>query len=141
MLRRLDNLQPWGALLLRLALGTTMAFYGYQKLSPPGGWTHGAALGGMRHFAHYVATLHLPAWLGYVSVLTEFLGGLLLIAGLLTRFAALMIAGNMLVAYFAVNIHERYTDQQLTLVLFATACMLVFYGPGALAADYRAGIE
>jgi putative oxidoreductase len=122
MLRRLDNLQPWGALLLRLALGTTMAFYGYQKLSPPGGWTHGAAL-------------------GYVSVLTEFLGGLLLIAGLLTRFAALMIAGNMLVAYFAVNIHERYTDQQLTLVLFATACMLVFYGPGALAADYRAGIE
>ena len=51
MTRWLNNLQPFGALLMRLALGISMAVHGYLKVIP-----HGA----LNHYAHYIASLHIP---------------------------------------------------------------------------------
>ena len=88
MSKWLNSLQPWGALLLRLVLGTPLVMHGYQKAVP-----HGA----LAHFCHYVATLGLPYWLGYVSAFTELIGGALLILGLLTRLCAFFATINLLV--------------------------------------------
>jgi putative oxidoreductase len=126
MTKWLDSLQPWGALLMRLVLGTSMIVHGYSKVVP-----HGA----LNHFAHKVVALGLPQWLGYVSALTEFVGGMLLVIGLLTRFAAAMIAINMLVAFFTVGIHQGFGIYNYILALAAMAIMLVFYGAGIVAVD------
>src|SRR5271156_6627878 len=104
MSRWLSGLQPFGALCMRLVLGVAMFVHGWSKVAP---LSHDL-LSGIDHFAHYVTTLGLPHWLGYISALTEFLGGILLVFGLFTRFAAFMVAGNMLVALLFVNIHQGY---------------------------------
>ena len=130
MTKWLNSLQPLGALLLRLALGLSMTVHGYQKVVP-----HGA----LHHFAHYVATLGLPYWLGYVSAFTEFIGGMLLIVGLFTRLAASFIATNMIVAFATVGIHRGFGIYNYILALAVIAIMLVFYGAGAFALDRKTG--
>ncbi len=132
MTKWLNSLQPWGALLLRLVLGYSMARHGYDKVIP-----HGA----LKHFAHYVTTLGFPLWLGYVSAFTEFVGGIFLIVGLLTRLAAFMIAINMLVALFTVGIHQGFGIYNYIAELAAIAIMLVFYGAGRLALDRKIGLS
>jgi len=132
MIRFLNKLQPWGALLIRLTLGLSMSVHGYEKVIP-----HGA----LKDFAHYIVTLHMPYWLGYVSAWTEFAGGILLILGLLTRFAAFMVAFNMFVAFFAVGIHQGFGIYNYILALAAIATMLIFCGSGALSLDRRFGIS
>jgi putative oxidoreductase len=130
MSKWLNSLQPMGALILRLALALSMTVHGYQKVVP-----HGA----LNHFAHYVLTLGLPYWLGYVSAYTEFVGGMLLAIGLLTRFAAAMIAIDMLVALFTVGIHQGFGIYNYIIALAAIAIMLVVYGAGAVALDRKIG--
>ena len=139
MRRWLDGMQPWGALLMRLVLGAAMINAGYGKVIPAHG-LHSAPLSAMDQYSGFIASLGIPRWLGYVSALTEFLGGILLVVGLLVRFAAFMITINMLVALFAVNLHKGYTGSEYTLALIALALMLLFYGAGALALDRRIGL-
>jgi putative oxidoreductase len=130
MSKWLNSLQPLGALILRLALGLSMTVHGYQKVVP-----HGA----LNHYAHYIVTLGIPYWLGYVSAFTEFVGGMLLVIGLLTRFAAALVAINMLVALFAVGIHQGFGIYNYIIALVAIAIMLVSYGAGAMALDRKIG--
>jgi putative oxidoreductase len=130
MTKWLNSLQPWGALLMRLALGLSMAVHGYEKVIP-----HGA----LNHFAHYIVTLGLPYWLGYVSAYTEFAGGILLILGLLTRLVSALVAINMLTAFFLVGIHQGFGIYNYILALAALGIMLLFYGAGAMALDRKVG--
>jgi putative oxidoreductase len=141
MIRSLTKLQPWALTLMRLALGVTMVVHGWEKLIPAGGLHRSHPLAGIEAFNHFVATLGLPYWLGYVSIVTEFLGGLLLILGLLTRFWAVMICGNMLVALWTVNWHHGYEGSEYTLALITMAFMLVVAGSGAASMDRRMGIS
>src|SRR5207247_11094938 len=45
MTQSLNNLQPLGALVMRLALGVSMSVHGYEKVIP-----HGA----LNHYVHYI---------------------------------------------------------------------------------------
>src|ERR1035438_5064621 len=83
---------------MRLTLGAIMVVHGYHKV-----------FGGLHHHAQMVAGLGLPAWLGYVSAFTEFLGGLLILAGLFTRAAAFAICINLAVAIWKVHWHNGLT--------------------------------
>ena len=130
MTKWLNSLQPFGAFLMRLALGVSMAVHGYEKVIP-----HGA----LNHYAHYIGSLGIPSWLGYVSAYTEFAGGILLILGLLTRFAASLIAINLLVAFFYVGIHQGFGIYNYILALAALGLMLTFSGAGTLALDRKIG--
>lgn len=132
MSKWLNSMQPLGALLMRLALALAVTVHGYEKVIPNGA---------LHHFTHYVASLGLPYWLGYVSAFTEFVGGILLVLGLLTRLAAAMLAVNMLVAFFTVGIHQGFGVYNYILALAAIAIMLVFYGAGAFALDRRIGLS
>ena len=120
MTKWINSLQPFGALLMRLALGVSMAVHGYQKVIP-----HGA----LNHYAHYIASLHLPYWLAYVSAYTEFAGGILLILGVLTRFACLVNIPILVGAVFFVNtaLYSRPNPEVLlsVVVLLLLICFLV----------------
>jgi putative oxidoreductase len=81
----------------------------------------------------------LPYWLGYVSAYAEFIGGILLILGLLTRLSATFVAINMFFAFFLFNIHRGLGSFDYSLAFAAIAVMLLFYGGGALALDRKIG--
>jgi putative oxidoreductase len=130
MTKWLNSLQPVGALFMRLILGVSMAVHGYQKVIPAGA---------LHHHAHYVVTLGLPYWLGYISAFTELLGGAFLIIGLFTRLAAALVAINMLTAFVTVGIHQGFGIYNYILALAALAIMLLFYGAGAMALDRKIG--
>ena len=141
MIRSLNRMQPMALLLLRLVLGMSMFLHGWEKISPAGGLHRNHLLAGVEAFTRFVATLGLPYWLGYLSVAAEFLGGIMLILGFLTRFCAGAIFLNMLVALWKVNLHHGYGGSEYTLTLISMALMLVTAGSGALSVDRQLGIS
>jgi putative oxidoreductase len=141
MIRQLNRLQPWGLFILRVVLGVVMTYHGFQKLIPTGGLHRSHLLAGFESFNHYVASLGLPYWLGYVSLLTELLGGIFLILGFLTRLVAFLLTVNMLVALVMVDLRHGYTASELALALCAMATLLIFTGSGAAALDRKLGIS
>jgi len=63
----------------------------------------------------FVATMprrDLPAFLGYIAPFVEFFGGVLLVAGLATRYAALVMLLFMLFATFSSHRYWNYPEAQ-----------------------------
>src|SRR5258708_2621808 len=88
----------WLIAIVRIVLGVVFFAHGAQKTL---GWFGGAGLQStVRTFQEH---LRIPAPLALLAVAAEFLGGLGLIVGLLSRVAALGIAVLMWFALFAVH--------------------------------------
>lgn len=81
-----------GKLVLRLTLGLLMLLHGIGKI-----------VAGPESILGLMATTGLPPALGYLVYVGEVLAPLLLIVGLWTRAAALVVAGNMAVAVLLVH--------------------------------------
>ena len=126
-MRYLDRLQPLALLLMRIALGVVMVHHGSQKV-----------FGGLHHHAQFVTSLGFPAWTGYLSSFTEFVGGLLILAGLFTRAAAFAIVLNMSVALWKVHWHKGLGDGgiEFPLAIAVLAFALIFFGAGPIAIDH-----
>jgi putative oxidoreductase len=130
-LRYLDRLQPLALLVLRLVLGAVMVAHGYQKVHA-----------GVSHVVGNVAHLGLPGWLAYPLVATEFLGGMLLIGGLLTRFVSFAMLIDMSVAIWKIHLKNGLTGDggfEFPLALAAIAVTLIFFGAGPIALDHIRG--
>jgi putative oxidoreductase len=124
-----ERMRPFAAFIGRVVLGVIMFAHGWTKVIP-----HGS----LYNFAHTVAHLGLPYWLGYVAAFTEFFGGIALILGLLTPVAALAVAIEMAVAVVKVDFKYGLTGPQgyeMALSLFALALLILAGGPGYLAVD------
>ena len=127
-MRFLDRLQPLGLLALRVVLGVIMIGHGYGKVFH----------GGLARHVHFVATLGLPSWLAYLSAFTEFFGGILVIAGVLTRFVSLLMIIDMGVAIWKVHWKNGMFGKggyELPLTLATVAFALMFFGAGPIAID------
>ncbi|MFD2166126.1 DoxX family protein [Thalassotalea euphylliae] len=120
---------------LRLIAGIIFAAHGAQKLFA---WFGGYGLDGT---GQWMESIGLGP--GYLMALmagsAEFFGGLLLIAGLLTRPAALVLAFTMIVAIFSVHFENGLfmsnNGYEFGLALFAMSVALLFQGGGRLAID------
>ncbi|MBI3912330.1 MAG: DoxX family protein [Armatimonadetes bacterium] len=132
-----------GFLFLRLALGTIFVAHGAQKLF---GWFGGP--GYTATVQRFSTGLGIPPWLSVLVILTEFVGGILVILGVFTRLAAFALAVEMLVA--GALVHARYGfflnwenrpgvghGVEMNLALLGMALLLLCAGPGqwALAGD------
>lgn len=122
-----------GLLLLRLALGLTMAAHGSQKLF---GWFGGGGIDGTGRF---FTMSGYPAGdaMAVVAGLTETLGGLALAVGLLTPLAAAALVGVMVNA-LAVTWGGGFfapKGSEYEWLLTAAAAALALTGPGRYAAD------
>ncbi|HET9409381.1 MAG TPA: DoxX family protein [Candidatus Sulfotelmatobacter sp.] len=127
-MRYLDRLQPLALLIVRLTLGIIMVVHGYHKV-----------FGGLHHHVQFVSSLGLPGWTAYLSAFTEFLGGLLVLAGLFTRPAALAICINLGVAIWRVHWHNGLTGDggfEFPLAVATLAIALVFFGAGPISMDH-----
>jgi putative oxidoreductase len=128
----LNRLHPLGLLVLRLALGAVMIAHGYQKI-----------FGGMPQFMQMLQHMGIPAWMGYLTVAAEFGGGILLVAGFLTRLAALAIFIDMVVAIIKVHLHNGLFSKsggfEFPMVCAAIAFSLIWSGAGPIAIDWLWG--
>jgi putative oxidoreductase len=127
VLRSLDRLQPLALLVLRVVLGAVMIGHGYGKV-----------FGGLSHFAQFIGSLGLPSWLAYVSAVTEFFGGILIIAGLLTRCVSLAILIDLAVVIWKVHWKRGFMGAggyEFPLAVAAIAFALIFFGGGPIAFD------
>ena len=84
-----------GLLLLRLLLGVVFFAHGAQKVL---GWFGGYGLSPTVQF--FEQTWGIPPFLTYLAAFTEFLGGIALVLGFLSRIFSLGLVIKMLVAIF-----------------------------------------
>lgn len=126
----------WDAALLlgRLALGVVFLAHGYQKLFVMG-------VGNVGSFFEQVG-IPAPLFFAWVVSLVEFFGGIAVILGVLTRWAALGLAVILIVAIFTVKLRVGLiapqgmgTGYELDLALLGLALMLLLAGPGRLSLE------
>jgi putative oxidoreductase len=124
-----DSLRPIGLLLLRIALGVIFLSHGYPKL---------AHLRGGAQMQSFFVEHGLPGSFLYVSGVLETFGGGLLLLGLFTRAAAVLLGLEMCVAIWKVHSGHGYLavhDYEFPLTL-ATACFaLATIGAGLISLD------
>ncbi|ARF59433.1 DoxX family membrane protein [Streptomyces gilvosporeus] len=122
-----------GLLLLRIVLGLTMAGHGAQKLF---GWFGGGGLDGTGQF-FTMSGYPSGRSMALVAGLSETLGGLGLVIGLLTPLAGAAVVGTMINA-LAVKWGGGFfapKGVEYELLLTAGAAALALTGPGRYAAD------
>jgi putative oxidoreductase len=129
------------ALILRIAAGLIFL---------PHGWSKVTGEGGAASFAASVAeNYNVPFFLGYIAAYAELAGAALLMAGLLTRLDALLLAGTMFVAVFIVQLPDALYEVppgsiklfvvlrgiELPLAMLAICVALALIGGGRLSLD------
>jgi putative oxidoreductase len=125
----LNSLQPAGLLVLRIALGIIFVSHGYPKL---------AHLRGGAQMQGFFVEHGLPGYFLYIAGVIETFGGGLLLLGLFTRPAALLLAIEMCVAIWKVHSAHGYlavNDYQFPLALAAGCFALATVGAGMIAVD------
>ena len=130
----------WVITIVRIVLGVVFFAHGAQKAL---GWFGGAGL--QSTVSVFREQLRIPAPLALLSVAAEFLGGLGLIVGLLSRIAALGIAVVMIVALVAVHgkfgfFMNWYGEKQghgieYHILVLALAVAVIIKGGGAFSLD------
>lgn len=127
---RIDGRKDGGIALLRVAIGGVFVAHGLQKL----------AVFGLSGVAGMLGQLGVPfPTLSAIAVTgAELLGGLALVAGLFTRWAALPLAFSMAVAAVTVHLKDGFflpNGVEYVFTLFLTSIALVLTGSGSFSID------
>ena len=141
MFRKLmSTTDDFAVTILRLSLGVVFFAHGAQKAL---GWFGGFGFNGTMGF--FTQTLHIPAPFAALAIAAEFLGGLGLLVGLLSRIAAFGIACNMVVAVAVIHIHfgffanwfgnQKGEGFEFHILAVAGAIVIMIKGAGALSLD------
>jgi putative oxidoreductase len=114
-----------GLLFLRIVAGSALVLHGLPKIKNPFGWMG--------------ETSTMPGWLQALAALSEFAGGMALVAGLLTPLAALGILCTLAVAVYK---HMAKGDPfvgrggyETALIYVAIAVLMLTAGPGRFSVD------
>jgi putative oxidoreductase len=126
--------------ILRLVLGIVFFAHGAQKAL---GWFGGYGFNGTMGF--FTQQLGIPAPFAFLAIMAEFLGGLGLIVGFLSRIAAFGIFCNMLVAVCILHRHfglfmnwagnQKGEGYEFHLLAMAMTVAVMIAGAGALSVD------
>jgi putative oxidoreductase len=129
----------WTLTILRLAAGIMIFPHGLQKTF---GWFGGA--GFSAQMAGFERS-HIPAVFAFLAIMAEFLGGLGLIFGALTRIAAFGLACDMIVGVYLVHWHNGFFMNwsghqkgegfEFHILAVAIAIVLMARGGGAASVD------
>ena len=125
-----SGLQSCGLAALRIVVGVIFLMHGGQKFGM-----------GFHNVAGFLGSLGipLPTLAAIVLTLAESFGGIALILGLLTRYAAALLAIDILVALITFHIKNGFFAQsggvEFPLLLLVANINLVLAGAGALGVD------
>lgn len=118
-----------GITILRVVVGIVFLMHGWQKLFV----LHFAGVAG------FLGQLGVPAAsvMAVVITLVEFLGGIALILGLFTRWAAWLLAIDMVFAILLVHFKKGFflPGVEFALTLLAANIALALNGPGSASID------
>jgi putative oxidoreductase len=124
----LDKLRPVALLLLRFGFGVVFIYHGYPKL-----------FSRVEFYLQAFERLGLPSWLSYAAGMIELFGGLLLLVGLFTRVAALLLAVEFIFAIWKVHLAEgvlAVPEYEFALLVVSAALVLASTGAGPLSLDF-----
>lgn len=127
-MKSFDSLQPLTLLFLRAVLALIFITSGYPKLT-------GTGPIGQQLFVQH----GLPGESVYVAGVLEVFGGALLLLGMFSRAAALLLAIEMGVLIWKVHLAKGYLavhEYAYSLVLGAACLALASIGPGPFSVDY-----
>jgi len=134
MAKKNNNMGEWSLALLRVVLGVIFLYHGYLKLFVPGGFT-----GTVGFFTSL--GIPVPAYSALLVSVVEFVGGILLVLGVLSRWSAVLLLVDMLVAFFLVHLKNGFLvsngGYEFVLVLIAGLVVVLTSGPGKLSAGSR----
>ncbi len=123
----LEKLKPLALLLLRLTLGIIYIYHGYPKL-----------FGQTDRWILAFPRMGFPWYFAYIAGVLEFFGGCLLIVGLFTRIAGLLLMIEMGVAIWRVHLTKgvlAVNQYEFPLALAAAAFALAVLGAGVASVD------
>ena len=113
---------------LRASIGVIFIVHGFGKFGNPG-------------FGGWISTLGIPAEMQIPIALAEFIPGILLLIGVLTRISASLLSIVMLGAIFLVKGATSLTGDhgyEFDLILLAACLVLVVAGPGKVSISHAA---
>ncbi|MEZ4704008.1 MAG: DoxX family protein [Bdellovibrionota bacterium] len=132
-IRSIFQVQPTGTkvslvvLMVRFVAGLAFVMHGFPKIQNPMGWMGPEAT--------------VPGVFQFLAALSEFIGGMFWMVGLLTPLASVGIFCTMSVAiYFHAMVHGdpfvgRGASYELALVYLTISMLLYTFGPGKFSAD------
>lgn len=80
-----------------------------------------------------------PETFAWLAAIAEFGGGILLVVGLLTRPAALLVFVHFLLVIFMAHAGDGLSDRELPIIFAVTALLFLLAGPGRYSADHLIG--
>ena len=114
-----------GLLLLRIGLALVFMWHGWGKIQ------------NMEATAGFFSSLGLNMFWVWVVAWVEFLGGIALLVGLLSRLAALALAVNMFFAIYLVQWSRGWAGYEFELMLLLALLAVHLAGPGRYAITKR----
>ncbi|NMJ86852.1 MAG: DoxX family protein [Thaumarchaeota archaeon] len=115
----------FGPLPLRIIVGISFMAHGYPKLID------------ISRTQVFFSNIGLPTELAIMIGLLEFIGGLVLILGVLTRISSALLIVNMIGAILLLKISKGYVGgAELDLLLLAGATSLLITGPGRISLEW-----
>jgi len=126
--KQLSKYKDWAPVVLRIILGIAFILHGWPK------WQNIDGVIG------FFATLGLPAFFAYIVAFVELAGGIAILLGIFTRYAAALIAIVMIGATILVKSKIGFIAQgtcgaELDLSFLAIALALVILGSGKLSLE------
>jgi len=109
-------------LLIRLSLGATFIFHGWMKVSD------------IDSTITMFSTMGIGTMLTYIAAYTEFLGGIAILVGIITRFASIGLSILMIVAISIIHFKNGFNmmnqGYEYQLLILVTTIAIGLMGPG-----------
>ena len=118
--------RDWAIGLLRIWLGVMMVYHGVPKF-----------FGDRSGMIGWLSDVGVPApeFFAFMAGFGEFVGGVLLILGLVTRPAAILTTITMLVAVFGKHLDDPFGKKELGLAYLVMSLVILIAGPGRHSLD------
>lgn len=143
---RLSRTQDAALLLARVITGWLMLLHGLRKFQGPGG------VGSFQHLLTVLPNVPFPGFTGAVLPWLEVVAAALLIAGALTRLAAIVLAVEMAIIAMLIKFGDAHVGviapagaatpgAEVEFLFIAALLVLFLLGPGRASVDGALGLE
>ena len=126
--KKFNYLQPYAAVFIRLAFGYHLIQYTY-------GAVFNLTAGSDNYEWLGSKGVPFPYFMSWLYILTEFIGGIALIIGFKTRWFAIPLIINFIVAYCLVHFGDDYKKSFEVIQMLFVSFFFLFNGSGKLSID------